>query len=116
MIKRYIEIKHSFEGFHAYKDAPDEVSFLRQRHRHMFHVTAVVETTHNDRELEFFIEQRFLKSLFSNTQECNNKSCEMICEDVVEEMNRRYNSKRYLRIKVSEDEENAGIVEYIPEL
>ena len=56
----YIIVKTSFRGFHQYKDAPDQVAFLKNLHRHDFIVEAKIEVKHDDRELEFFIEQSAL--------------------------------------------------------
>jgi len=114
MIKQSVKIRHQFEGFHRWEDAPEEVSFLRHRHRHIFKVSVEIDVTHDDRELEFFIEQRFLKNLFNETQECDGKSCEMLCKYILDEFNKRYEFKRSITIEVSEDGENSGIVRYSP--
>ena len=38
MPNRYIFITDKFEGYHKYVDAPEEVAFLRNAHRHLFGV------------------------------------------------------------------------------
>jgi len=112
MIETSIIIRHQFEGFHCWPDAPEEVSFLRDRHRHIFKIQLEIEVDHLDRELEFFIEQRFLKSLFASTEECNGKSCEMMGLMVIAAFNVRYNDDRSMTCEVSEDGENSGVVKY----
>jgi len=39
----YIWITTQKAMFHKYPDAPDEVSFLRNEHRHMFHFKIYLE-------------------------------------------------------------------------
>lgn len=42
------------DGTHYWKDCPiEEVSFLRNNHRHMFHIKAYKEVFHDDRDVEF---------------------------------------------------------------
>jgi hypothetical protein len=36
-----IQVRTSFVGVHQWKDAPDEVAFLRNLHRHVFKVSAM---------------------------------------------------------------------------
>jgi hypothetical protein len=43
----------TFEGFHRWPEAPAEVAYLRDRHRHLFHVTARARVSHADRSIEF---------------------------------------------------------------
>jgi hypothetical protein len=45
----------SFEGIHSWPDAPDQSTeyYLAYPHRHMFHVEAVMEVQHDDRDVEF---------------------------------------------------------------
>ena len=64
-----ILIKTSFEGFHKYENAPEEVAFLRVLHRHTFNVEVEMETFHNDREIEFIMVQHELKNFFQNKYE-----------------------------------------------
>ena len=59
----YIWITTSMEGFHAYPDAPDEVAFLRNRHRHLFHFRVYIEVFHDDREIEFFMFKRDVEKM-----------------------------------------------------
>jgi len=116
MIETFVKIRHRFEGFHQWKEAPDEVSFLRQSHRHLFHVTVEIGVSHDDRELEFFIEQRFLKTLFDTTEQCDNQSCETLARYVVMMFQKRHGYDRPITCEVSEDGENSGVVKYTPNL
>ena len=53
-LQKTITVKTSFEALHKWATAPDEVAFLRNPHRHIFGVTAVLNVEHGDRALEFF--------------------------------------------------------------
>lgn len=115
-LKRYIRVTDRYEGFHRYEDAPDQVAFLRESHRHMFHVEATIEVFHDDRELEFFMVKDVLKhqivpfvSLSGNLG-----SCEQQAERILTGLKNTYGDKRYMKVEVAEDGENGGIVEWNP--
>lgn len=112
--ERYITVRGEYEGFHAYEDAPDEVAFLRNSHRHVFEWQATIEVHHDDRELEFFmvkwqIEREILP--FIKVQS-NLGSCEMQAESILEGLVNSYGPNRYYYVSVSEDGENDGDVEW----
>ena len=54
-MNRHIYIQTQFTGYHRWDDAPDCVAFLRNTHRHVFHVKVTVPVQHNDRAIEFFM-------------------------------------------------------------
>lgn len=102
----YIWITTSFEGYHSYKDAPDEVSFLKNKHRHIFHIKVWIEIFHNDRDIEFILFKRFVDN-FIKDNDFNNHSCEMISDDLYKYIIAKY-SNRQIQIEVSEDNENGS--------
>lgn len=104
---KMIFVTTEFEGFHRYQDAPEEVSFLRELHRHIFKVRVDIQVHHDDRELEFIIFKRYLNSILSDNNMLNHKSCEMICDDIHEIISDRY-PNRSMIIEVSEDGENGS--------
>jgi len=53
-----IFITTRFEGFHCWPAAPDEVAFLRDPHRHIFHVRCWRTVSHDDRDVEFILWKR----------------------------------------------------------
>ena len=108
--KSFIWITHNFEGFHKYPDAPDEVVFLKNEHRHIFHLKIWIEVFHDDREIEFFMFKNFIKTLIK-TDSFNHMSCEMISDILYEKINKKY-PKRDVKIEVSEDKENGSFIEY----
>ena len=105
-----------FVGFHCWPDAPKEVAFLRDLHRHKFCVCVSVNVAHSDRDVEFFILKRDVqdvivalsKALADNIQ----MSCEMMAVFIGETLvgpNFRYN---VASVSVSEDSENGATVSF----
>jgi len=113
-MKKQIFVRFEFEGFHKYPNAPEEVSFLRNLHRHIFKCKVTVDVFHDDRELEFFMVKHYLESKFKSGEDVNNKSCEMICSDIYDAMKKYgdpyYGHAREIEIEVSEDDENGAIM------
>ena len=104
------------EGIHKYPAALEDekladVSFLGYPHRHMFHFKVWIQVRHNDREIEFIQFKRWLESLYQGTLELDYKSCEMICDDLAQQINNRY-PQRSMNITVSEDGENGATIQY----
>ena len=80
--RRHILVRTQFEALHQWTDAPEDVAFLRDLHRHMFHVELQVQVLHDDRELEFILVKRALTSwLHGMAQPVG--SCEMIADHVL---------------------------------
>lgn len=112
MIK-YIWVTFQKQGFHCYPDAavrPDlkPVDFLQYRHRHVFHFRIDIQVFEDDREIEFIMFNDFCQSLVQ--QELDNKSCEMIAQNLYEKISQKYPNRK-LKISVSEDNENGAILE-----
>jgi hypothetical protein len=119
---RYCEIWVRFqkEGIHKYPAALSEpalsdVQFLGYPHRHMFHFRVGIEVFHDNRDIEFIQFKRWLISLYGGENEpviqLDYKSCEMIADDLYEQIAARYPG-RNITIEVSEDNENGCIVQY----
>lgn len=115
MIKnRSIYVQFTKEGIHRYPDAPAGVEFLKHPHRHIFHFRVQVDVFHNDRDIEFILFKRELEALYSAaTLEVDYKSCEMLAEDLIGYISKKYPG-RSIKVDVSEDAENGAILEYIP--
>lgn len=104
-LSRYVIVKLQFEGYHQWSDCPiEDVSFLRNLHRHIFHVTATKEVTHNDRDVEIIMLKRNILSYLSG-QPINfgNNSCEDIAEILI-------NKFDLISCEVLEDGENGAIL------
>lgn len=110
------------EGVHCYPAAGtdpklktggwDDVSFLAVDHRHIFHFRVEIDVFHNDRDVEFIQFKRWLERLYSgDVLQLNFKSCEMIADDLANQIHARY-PDRCIIIEVSEDGENGCIKHY----
>lgn len=106
MPTNYIWIRFQFEAFHRWKDAPDEVAFLRDRHRHLFHVRVEWAVSHTEREREFFIEQRAAQEAAARLRD-EPGSVEWSCETWA---SRIMEATGAIRVEVSEDGENGATV------
>lgn len=114
--KRTIWVTFQKEGIHMYPAAANtpalaDVSFLGSPHRHIFHFNVSIQVTHNDRDIEFIQFKRWLEGLYSGVLELNYKSCEMIADDLYEQIASRY-PERDITITVSEDGENGATLMY----
>lgn len=110
-MKRYIYITTQFEGFHRYPDAPDEVAFLRDYHRHLFKVKLQVAVEHNERDIEFIMFKHKIDdylSFYMNKQ--SNLSCETMAEQLINQVILMYGNRKVI-CEVSEDGENGAILE-----
>ncbi len=105
---RFIEVRHRFEGFHRWAQAPEQVKFLRDLHRHEFHVRLRMQVSHNERELEFILVKRWLAILLIEVATAES-SCESIAEFILKEAKDRYGF-RGMECEVSEDGENGAVL------
>lgn len=119
---RKIWVTFQKEGVHLYpaaKDDPalatgdwDDVSFLGYAHRHIFHFRVAIDVFHDDRDIEFIQFKRWLEGLYnSNTLELNHRSCEMIAEELAQQINNKYPG-RDIEITVAEDNENGATMSF----
>lgn len=106
------------EGTHNWPECPfDEVAYLRDPHRHIFHIKAYTVVNHDDRDVEFImlkheIEQYLHEkyycganklAMFDSLHKFGAMSCEMIARELIEKFH-------LSRCEVSEDNENGAIV------
>ena len=119
---RTIFVRFQKEGIHCYPAAATDpalatgdeydVSFLGSPHRHIFHFEVTIQVFHNDRDIEFIQFKRWLENLYAGgTLELNYKSCEMISDELYDQIATRY-PDRNIVINVSEDNENGAIIVY----
>jgi len=99
--QRQIWVTFQKEGVHLYpaaKNDPalatggwDDVSFLGVAHRHIFHFRVAIDVFHDDRDIEFIQFKRWLESLYAtDILELNHRSCEMIAEELAQEIHNKY--------------------------
>lgn len=108
-----IWITTQFEGFHKYPDAPEDVAFLKNLHRHIMKLKVWISVKHNDRDIEFFQFKRFVESLIKDNS-FDYKSLEMISDGLYALIIKKY-SDREIWIEISEDGENGSFKEYTKE-
>lgn len=108
----WAKISTSFEGFHSYPDAPDEVSFLRNLHRHIFNITVWLQQFHDERDIEYILFKRELAKWIENLPKDNSASCERIAAGIARTIRERY-PDRMLRVEVLEDAENGAVIELL---
>jgi hypothetical protein len=122
--QRQIWVTFQKEGIHLYPAAisdpalatggDDDVSFLGYAHRHIFHFRVAIDVFHDDRDIEFIQFKRWLESLYSDgTIELNHKSCEMIAEELAQQIHTKY-PNRSITITVAEDNENGATLTFNP--
>jgi len=112
------------EGIHKYPAAltdPNlatgdeyDVSFLGYPHRHIFHFRVWINVQHDDRDIEFIQFKRWLESLYNgqgSVLSLDYKSCEMMSEDLYQQISQKYPS-REIWIEISEDGENGSFIKF----
>ena len=120
--QRQIWVTFQKEGIHKYPAAlidpqlatgdERDVSFLGYPHRHIFHFRVWIDVVHIDRDIEFIQFKRWCETLYaSQTLDLNNKSCEMMSDDLYQQIAQRYPG-REVWIEVSEDGENGALIKY----
>ncbi len=115
-----ITVKTSVPGIHRWKDAPEQVDFLRSHHRHVFNIFLTLNVEHADRELEFFmiksVIDTYINDKWSNYKNNFNlkffgdDSCESIATSIKVFIEAEYGTGRKVSVKVQEDDENWGEV------
>lgn len=88
-IDRYIVVKFEFEGYHKWSecDIPD-VSFLKYKHRHIFHVTVQKKVNHNERDIEIIMLKReMINYIGKQPVDLGDSSCETIAEMLINKFN-----------------------------
>jgi hypothetical protein len=104
-------VSHRVPGFHFWPSAPDEVSYLNNLHRHLFLILVAWKVTHNDRQVEFHTAQSWIRTLYSEPQNFGPKSCEMIAQDLNNEL-KSAGHPPPAWIEVWEDGESGARVEF----
>ena len=116
MKKIYIKVKNQFDDLHCYPNAPEQVNYLRNLHRHTFMLTSTIQVFHEDRELEFYMVKDFIDTIIHSLKTIQiSKSCENIASFVLTELKNKYGNNRYYKVTCSEDGWNEAIIEDIEE-
>ncbi len=108
----FIWITTTKEFMHCYPDAPKEVKFLRNLHRHLFHFKVYIQVKGNNRDVEFFMFKKEINKHLDVLQfNLYKTSCETLCDYIYDYIQEEY-PNRDVKIEVSEDGENGAIKEY----
>lgn len=108
--KIWVVVNTSFEGFHHWKDAPDIVAFLRDSHRHIFHVRVEMSVEEVDRDVEIILLKRFINEVLDEMKPdiaSEGWSCEKIASMLAKNLYMSYSSNEII-VEVLEDGENGG--------
>lgn len=106
--QRFIWVTFQRAGYHFYPNAPEEVAYLRDAHRHLFKFKVKIEVWHDDREIEFHMFLNKIESFYnSGVLQLDCKSCEMMADDLHKQLVEEYSAgkARMCVIEVSEDGE-----------
>ena len=108
MIAKEVFCTLQFEAMHRWENAPDRVAYLRNSHRHVFHVVCRASVKHENRDIEFIMLKndvlRYCRSCYESQYDLGEMSCEMIAQDILDTFPVLYS------VEVSEDGENGAIV------
>lgn len=110
-MRTYIEVKNEIDMVHHYKDAPEQVAYLRNIHRHSFKISSRVQVFHSDREIEFYMLRDFIQDVLPKAEFGLGVSCEQIAEFVIKKIQEKYGNGRRIIVSVFEDGINGAIVD-----
>lgn len=111
MPRSMVEVKFSVLGLHYWPDAPEDLSFLRDKHNHRFVFRARFVVTDLDRQIEFFTVQELMRQWLLRNYESTSiffdfgsNSCEMLATKMLNDLDATW-------VGVWEDDENGSIAE-----
>lgn len=111
-----IFVRFTATGYHNWPAAPEHRKYLRDEHRHLFHVEVRTHVRHDDRELEFHDLTDEARGLFARLGSGNGlldaMSCEAAARAIATELAERH--KRAFTVLVSEDGEAGASVYILP--
>jgi hypothetical protein len=117
-MKKRIFVTFQVPGFHHWPGAPEKHAFLRNPHRHVFHVRVDVIVTDSDREIEFIEFKSTALHTFADLRDgaiygrhfdFGARSCEMLAEQLLKRL--CVADYQVTSVEVSEDGENGSRVE-----
>lgn len=105
-----------FETVHQWPDAPENVSYLREIHRHVFKCRIEMEVSHDDRDIEFITVKNDLQLWVAGkvVDWPLTISCEQIAKKLIGYCFNKY-GYRNISCTVMEDGENGATVKWVEE-
>lgn len=112
--ERRVYCTHQWPGMHRWPEAPDDVAFLRHRHRHQFSTRVEVRVEHDDRDVEFIRLKRCVSAFIEARFAGDNDAAS--CEHMARRIAAHLDAKGYsvARVVVSEDGENGADLRFRP--
>lgn len=107
-----ISVSTQFVGYHRYPDAPALVAFLRNLHRHVFHVDVTLSVQHDDRDVEFFMFVSELDTFISCNPMPETASCEEMAKRILNFVIQQHPYRDFYEVSVAEDRENKATVTF----
>ncbi|MBO4221981.1 hypothetical protein [Bradyrhizobium neotropicale] len=104
----HITVKFQVPGFHRWPDAPEHRAYLRNDHRHLFHVEVSTPVEHHERQIELHDLMDEAKELFC--QPTNWASCESMAYHLATRLSDKHQGAPF-RVAVFEDGEAGATVE-----
>lgn len=104
----FVWCTNEIEMIHHYPEAPVDVKFLSNPHRHMFKTKVEIEVTHNNRDIEFIQLKRDIDDMlktFKSSHDGTSFSCEVLADKLYYWLENSYPDRK-IAISVSEDGEN----------
>ncbi|WP_327074455.1 hypothetical protein OG196_31945 [Kitasatospora purpeofusca] len=96
-------------GFHHWPAAPQHRSYLRARHRHLFHIRVTAHAAHDDRDTEFHDLGDAIRAWWGPAdRECGAASCEALARALADHLSGL--GLHLAEVAVSEDGEAGAIV------
>lgn len=96
-------------GWHHWPNASPNRYYLGASHRHMFEVTAAVEVTDPDRQVEFHDLQDLIRGWWPVDGQLGSSSCEQIAASLAALLHDTYGLP-VTRVEVSEDGEASAVL------
>ena len=107
-MNRYIVVKTQFEALHCWPECPiEEVSFLKNLHRHIFYVVMKWKVWHTDRQKEFIVTKRAVDTAIQKWDKDLGRAS---CEDIADRLHDTFLDCTF--VSVFEDNENGVEVTY----
>ncbi len=107
-MKKKVVIRTSFTAVHCWPECPyEDVNYLRNPHRHEFHVTVKFDVSYNDRDIEFIRAKEEIDKHLRTNYHCKDLG-RMSCEDIANEIMNKFGA---CFVSVFEDNENGAEIE-----
>lgn len=113
-IQKVVWVTFQKVGYHKYPNAPADVGYLANEHRHIFKFRASLSVATDNREIEFHQLLRELELLYgADHLRVDHKSCEMMAVELHDYLVKAYPG-RAVTVEVSEDGECGSTVSSHP--